>query len=392
MVNLPKDSCTGCSACASVCPRHAIQMKENSEGFLYPEVDEKACVNCGACLSVCHVLHDIREVRPLQAYAGVYADDAVRLGSSSGGLYSAIAEWVLSHEGVVYGAIYGNSGKDVFHANSDDVPFQFQRKSKYVESDLRDTYLRVQNCLKQGRWVLFSGTPCQVSGLYAFLGERAEKLLTVDFVCHGVPSRRVYREFCEDLERRYRAKLCDVDFRPKLTGWRRHSIQACFENGAKYRRDAALDRYFSGFMAQNLFLRRCCYECQFRCSHQSDFTLADYWGVKKEDGIREDGFGLSLVMINTRAALSCWNEVSGKTRVQEVAPENYHYALQRRTSECYCLPDRERFFNLAAQKGSSAALMALVRTATWKRRMAFEIQMRRFCLVKFLRRLRTRRN
>lgn len=374
-IDLPLDKCTGCSACYATCPIGCISMRENAEGFIQPEIDVTKCSECGRCVSVCPVLEQSVRSRPIKGYCGFHTDSRVTKMSSSGGVYSAIAQPILDQGGVVFGAVYGDDCMTVHHAGSDSVPFSCQIGSKYVESDLGESFFDVKIVLQSGRQVVFSGTPCQVAGLYAFLGNRPDNLLAVDFVCHGVPSRKIYHNYFRNMEAKFGTKIRAIDFRPKIVGWHRHAISVYFENGKVYQRDAASDAYFTGFMAQNLFLKKACYSCQFRGTHKADITIADFWGSKIRPDIPDDDTGLSLVLFNSEKAIALVPVLAESLRIFPLDFSDYGYAFSERDPIAYGIKSREVFFKDYCSQGLAEALHQHVRLASWRRRFVFQVQL-----------------
>ena len=284
-----KSQCCGCGACAQRCPQSCISMQQDAQGFLYPEVDVDACVNCRLCEKVCPCLNEAGERDNADCFAAINTDVTVRMASSSGGVFSMLAQAALSRGGVVFGARFDEQW-DVFHDEANTleglIPF---RGSKYVQSVIGDCYAAAQACLKQGREVLFSGTPCQIAGLKRFLGRDDEKLLAVEVACHGVPSPKVWREYLRYISS---GKPIDrVDFRHKSTGWRDYSVII----GNRCRRHD-YDEYIGCFLG-NYSLRPSCFNCRFKKGRSgADITLADFWGIKAVNGLHDDNKGISLVL------------------------------------------------------------------------------------------------
>ena len=288
--------CTGCTACASVCPRKAITMERDEEGFLFPNVHPERCVHCGRCTKVCPVLHPMEARQAPAVFAAWNPDAVVRRDSSSGGVFSVMAEYVLENGGVVFGAAMDGQQR-VRHT----ICFQKEelwrlRGSKYVQSDLGQTFSLVRESLKR-RPALFSGTPCQVDGLYRFLGERPENLITCDIICHGVPSPGVWEDMVRSMHREQGLELRAVRFRNKVAGWKLPHFTAVYENGLVDSRPFYETEYGRAF-GRALFLRRSCHHCPYASLNRpGDFTLGDFWGLN--DYPEEQGLGISLLMVNT---------------------------------------------------------------------------------------------
>ena len=294
-----RSRCTGCSACAAVCPKDAIAMRRDQEGFDMPVVDHAKCVRCGRCSAVCPILHPEkpRGILPA-AYAAWVKDDAVRLASTSGGVFTALAEDVLRAGGVVFGAAF--DGK--LHLRH-TAAFRAEdlgkfRGAKYVQSDLGNTFREIREVLKT-RPVLFSGTPCQVDGLYRFLGERPENLTTCDLVCHGVPSPGVWESFAADQAERKRKAVSTVCFRSKTAGWHNSYLTLRYEDGSQDSAPLYETEYGRGF-GRSLFLRESCFRCPYSSlSRVGDLTLGDFWGLRPEELPEQQEKGVSLLLINT---------------------------------------------------------------------------------------------
>lgn len=294
--------CCGCHACASVCPKQCIHMEEDKEGFLYPIVDDTLCVQCELCKSVCPVLNSvIPEMGELpEAMAAIHMDDAVRNVSSSGGVFTALVQTVLARGGVVFGAAWEDNFRRVRHiAVSSVEELSALQGSKYLQSTIGTSYIQVRELLEQGREVLFSGTPCQVEGLYSFLGKKYENLILVDIVCHGVPSPMVWQKYVSWQEETFGASVSGMFFRDKKTGWKRFSTAMSFDNGKRRIERKERNHFMQAFL-ENACLRPSCYNCRFKkCNRVSDLTLADFWGIEDVCPDMDDDRGTSLVLVHT---------------------------------------------------------------------------------------------
>lgn len=317
----PHDCC-GCTACASACPRGSISMKENSEGFLYPEVDESTCVECGLCVRVCPVISQFPARRPLEVYAVKHSDGAVRDGSASGGAFPLLASAVLAEGGKVFGSRFDSNMEAVHDSAGTPEEAAAFIGSKYLQSRMEDCYGRVRSALREGLPVLFTGTPCQVAGLNHFLLGCAgkvplDRLITVDLICHGAPSPGVWRRYLAEevssLEAKgYRGITVDeVRFRDKeegRAGWKGYNFKIFFSaadsSGAPCRhvlseKGKAENLFIRGFLA-DLYSRPSCYRCparEFRSG--SDLTIGDFWGIGDLRPDFDDDRGVSAVLVNT---------------------------------------------------------------------------------------------
>lgn len=290
--------CTGCTACASGCPRDAITMERDREGFAYPTVDLDKCVHCGRCTAVCPLLHE-REPKPLPAvFAAWNRDESIRKDSTSGGAFTALADYVLEGGGVVFGAAFDGKQhlRHVACFRKEDL--WRLRGAKYVQSDLGDTFRAVREALKT-RLVLFSGTPCQVDGLYRYLGGRPENLITCDLVCHGVPSPGVWEDMARSIEQRKRKGLQAVRFRNKVTGWKDSHFTTVYDDGTVDTAPLFRTEYGRAF-GRALFLRPSCYRCAYtNMNRPGDFTLGDFWGLRDDELPEQQEKGINLLMVNT---------------------------------------------------------------------------------------------
>lgn len=377
-----KTFCCGCSACASVCPRQCISMKADEEGFLYPHLDETICIDCGLCEKVCpFITEDKDESPPLHAFAAKNLNDDVRLSSSSGGLFTLFADKIINEGGVVFGAQFDDNWNVVHGEATTKEELSKFRGSKYVQSSIGNSYVKAKGYLKQGRKVLFSGTSCQIMGMKRFLGKEYENLLTIDVICHGVPSPKVWKGYLEEVMRvaykgnknQFRSlftsiipetdapiqgDLMGISFRDKTYGWRKNSFALSFaEASTKGEKNQFCSliandyrsKYFVAFN-NNLTIRHSCFNCPAkggRCG--SDITLADFWGVEKELPDFSDDKGISICMCNTVKGIKAFDALM--IDKQEVP---YTQAVSHNHAWCISLPPhpkREKFFKLFSKDG-----------------------------------------
>jgi len=303
-------ACTGCAACAGACPQDCVTMEPDAEGFPNQRIDSDVCNDCGLCRRICPVCDDeslpesenlvADRVPAPQVFAAWHLDDAIRQGSTSGGVFTALADYVFAQGGVVVGAAF-DDGLVVRHVLIESAAYLGRlRGSKYVQSEMAPAlFLRVRELLNQGRPVLFSGTPCQVSGIRHFLRRPFETLFCCDIVCHGVPSPLLLFRYGEH----YKAmgkQLSDISFRDKATGWKRYSVRQHFASGETCLRSTFADPYMAAFL-HTYCLREACYGCRFTNTVRwGDLTLADFWGVAKTyPEYDADDKGTSLLLANT---------------------------------------------------------------------------------------------
>ena len=300
MPTLPTEYCTGCSACVALCPVGAITMAEDREGFLRPVVDHSKCIKCGKCEKYCHVLQERSAERtPIGVYAAKAADEEIHSRSQSGGVFCALAEAVLSQGGAVYGAALNENFETNHIRVTDRQALGRLQGVKYVQSRLGDSYTQAGEDLKKGTAVLFSGTPCQVAGLYSYLQGRAiptDKLLTADLVCYGVPSPGVFRQWVKCLEKAHRGKLTAMQYRRTDALWGKGKELYRLDNGKVLEGD-----YYTKLYFRNLIIRPGCERCRYcNVSRPADLTLGDFWGIDKAMPDFFDDRGVSLVLVNTQ--------------------------------------------------------------------------------------------
>lgn len=303
MINITdKSQCCGCSACAQRCPKRCISMHRDAEGFIYPNVDESVCIGCGLCERVCPVINRYGEREPLAVYAAKNTDDTVRMQSSSGGMFTLLAERTIEQGGVVFGACWDeewNVKHDCVERKEDIIKL---RSSKYLQSIIGDNYIRVEKFLKQGRQVLFTGTPCQIAGLKHFLSKDYDNLLAVEVICHSVPSPGVWQRYLSEKLQGIglsKSDIRQISFRDKSTGWKSYSFIIKDKNGNKHCELSGRNAFMRGFLA-DLYTRPSCHACPAKqLKSGSDITLGDWWGIDSLLPEIDDDRGVSAVMANT---------------------------------------------------------------------------------------------
>lgn len=287
-----KSRCSGCTACHAVCPHDAIAMKPDKLGFMYPEVDMEVCVDCGLCERVCPHLKEYPESSPIKVFAAYNMDSDVRMKSSSGGVFPAVAENVLKAGGTVFGAAFvDHDTGTVAHVQADDEEaLKPLCGSKYVQSELRDTFRKIKSQIRDGRNVLFTGTPCQVAGLESLFMRKPENLMTMSCACHGVPSPQVWSRYYQELK----GNSNDVSFRDKSTGWKGYDVRI-----GDYVSPAFKDPYMLA-MLKGLTLRPSCVTCPYKGkAFGGDILAGDWWGIGKLVPELDDDCGTSAVLVNT---------------------------------------------------------------------------------------------
>lgn len=334
---LEENKCCGCQACANICPKNAITMQENEKGFLYPSIDQDKCINCGACKQACPVLNKKEEVeKDIATYACYNKNLQERLNSSSGGMFILLAKEIIRKGGVVFGAAFDENFnvKHTYADNEKDL-IKFMG-SKYTQSDIGNTYKEAKKFLEQDRVVLFSGTPCQIEGLKAYLKKDYDKLYTQDIICHGVPSPKVWRKYLDYQKELNNEDIKSVSFRNKDHGWSLFRMKISFDTKA-YSENHNEDLYMKSFL-KNICLRDSCYECSFKKKYRiSDITLADFWGIDKIYPNMNDDKGISLILLNSAKGKELFGEIKKNIEYREVELDiaaKYNSALTESAKHC----------------------------------------------------------
>ena len=318
-IEITHSCCTGCHSCYSICPQRAIEMKCDYKGFLRPIINRNLCVGCGLCQKACPlncvtVPLDEKTV----AYAAFSLDSSVHYNSSSGGIFTLLSTEVINYNnGAVYGAAF-NDSYNVIHTRSTTDVRIFQT-SKYVQSRIGDSFLKVEDDLRNNMTVLFSGTPCQTAGLKKYLdvkGVDTRKLMLVDIICHGVPSPLLWEKHVKNVSGERIPVF--ISFRDKRNSWGGYNFTCRFSDGTEYSVVANMDSYMKGF-SSNMILRDSCYSCQYKTiSRVADITLADYWGVENHDPDMKTRNGTSAVIIHSANGLELFSSVSSKMKKKEI--------------------------------------------------------------------------
>lgn len=303
-------NCTGCYACGNICPVGAIIFVPDSKGFMIPQVDTDKCIKCKKCVEVCPSLSPLQKSDHHQpvVYAAWNKDTAIRVDSTSGGVFSALAEAVIAQGGYVVGAEYDGEFNVHHTIISETKKIKQQRQSKYTQSDLGCIFSDIKTLLEAGNLVLFCGTPCQSAGLQKYLHKVYDKLYICDFICRGVISPKVYKKFLTDVSP-CNSSLQKVHFKNKDFGWNRFSTKLTFSNGDYYQKDRNEDYYMRGYLRHNLYLRDCCYQCDYKSIPRiSDISLGDFWGIGNYDSSLDNEQGTSVVLVNSEkgANLFVW--------------------------------------------------------------------------------------
>lgn len=304
-----KEKCTGCLSCLNICPKNAIKLIFDNQGFWQPEIDKTKCINCRLCHKSCPVFFKpATDVFSPKVYACWHKDEVKRRQAASGGLFTALMQNALKKDFLVCGATLTDTMQIKHIIIDKPEEYSLLVGSKYVQSHLNNTFRQIRNFLLQGKKVLFSGTPCQVAGLYAFLKKRYEnQLYTVDLLCHGVPSPYVFKQYVTHMEKIYESKLVNFHFRQK-PGWRRYQVILEFANKKKDITYKDTSPYINGFLKGN-FLRPSCYSCDYTTlKRYSDLTIGDFWNYFSDNNTDiDDDKGISMLLINNQNGNDLFN-------------------------------------------------------------------------------------
>lgn len=311
-----KALCCGCGACYSACPQACIEMKQDEEGFLFPVINKLNCIDCKLCEEVCPIGDDhykeFYNEKQNICYAGMYNDSVVVLESSSGGAFTAIVNSYCDSNYVIFGAAFEDifKAKHTYVNKKDDIVIF--RKSKYLQSEIADCFIKAKDFLEADKKVLFTGTPCQIAGLRSFLGKDYENLLTIDFLCHGVPSQKVFNNYIKSKE--HKKKIVKYSFRNKFA-YDLYGISIIWRGGKKNNYHSNIDNYMRGFF-NVLFNRVACSQCKFACSNRvSDVTIADFWGLTNTELNTVNG--VSLVIFSTKKGMALKNNLGNYMFLEE---------------------------------------------------------------------------
>lgn len=355
MINIEsKDKCCGCTACASICPKQAIQMEADEEGFLYPNVYQHKCVDCHLCEMVCPIIfRDDLEVnsKPLKYLAARLNNFSELMASSSGGVFWALAKEIVARKGIVVGAEYSKD-VSVIHGFAENIEdCKKFRGSKYSQSDITGCFKKIKFFLESGRTVLFSGNPCQVEGLKRYLNKTYENLMTVDLVCHAVPSPKFFREYCDYVNLVFKKELVAINMRDKADhGWsHKYSYRYIFADGTEEVDSTKISNWGRLFFSQYIN-RPSCHSCRFsNLQRPGDITLADFWDDEHNRRDVVDKYGTSLVLINTEKGSKLFDAVRSSLNVFEVSErDSLQPSLVRRTPSKL---DRAQFWAYYQRKG-----------------------------------------
>lgn len=395
-----KKNCCGCSACVQRCPKQCIRLEEDSEGFLYPQVDEETCIKCGLCEKVCPILNQADKLPVQEVLAVKNPDEEERMNSSSGGVFLPLAREVINKGGVVFGAVYDDSW-EVHHVYAEKIEDVYPMMgSKYLQSKIENTYKEAERFLKQGREVMFVGSPCQIAGLRTFLRNKEyPNLLAVDFLCHGVPSPGVWRRYLAETYGGYGVKehgrlqatagkntvllsslnatspIGDIKFRDKTeSGWKKYRFVVCQKSASKADQNSVLSSdihydnpFMRGFLS-DIYLRPSCYACKCKNGvNHSDMTIADFWGINQIAPEFDDDKGVGLVLLNTKKGEEYFSRLP-----MDMMPSNLekaHYYNGGFNEHTKAHPKRDQFFFLIENGKSIKAAVDICLRLPFKQRV-----------------------
>lgn len=321
--------CIGCLSCYNSCPTGAIKTVSREDGFSYPSIESSKCIGCHSCINSCPERLKISKNIPLECYSCYAKKESFVLQGSSGGVIPLLADYVISRGGVLFGAVFDNETSSIIHTSSDKVAVDKIFRSKYVQSNIGSSYKEVKSLLDENSLVMFTGSPCQIAGLKAFLNKDYENLILVDFICHGVPSPGVFKNILANHEKKRRCKIREVSFREKDYGWVNQTIKLYYEDNTVEFKKSKLSTFYNLFVF-NYILRKSCYNCKYQDTPSGDITVADDWTFKKNVK------GASKVYLNSRKGVETFSRikeaVSFEKSAQAAFPPRKKYNTKGRTS------------------------------------------------------------
>lgn len=354
-----KTKCSGCGACAQVCPQNCINMTADNEGFLYPYADAARCVKCGLCLKVCPILNNKPQNKVAAVYGASAKDQGLLSVSSSGGMFSLIADYVFERGGVVFGAAFDENFKVAHNFVDNKEDLDALRRSKYVQSETADTFQKSKEFLQSGRLVLFTGVSCQIAGLKNYLCKEYQNLYTADLICHSVTSPEVWEKY---LKENFISGAVKINFRDKTFGWEKSGGVIYLKDG----KELPLDTYLLGF-GGSLYGRPSCHKCAFKGAHKyADFTMADFWGVQKAKPELYNKNGVSLLTLNSQKAQKVFEEIKrnmnyAQVNLEEVVRYNPCFYKSRKPS-----PKRAEFFARFQKEPLNGIIKTLTKESFFK--------------------------
>ena len=351
-----KELCSGCGACSHNCGLNAIQMKSDEEGFFYPVINQELCVDCGKCRRLCPFVKGNTKDGIPKVYAAKNLSDTDRLHSASGGIFTLLSNIVFRNGGVVYGAVF-DSDMQVIHRCAASVEERNpMRGSKYVQSNLEHIFLQVREDVKTGKIILFTGTPCQIAGLKAFLGKEYSNLYTCDIVCHGVTSPKIFREYLSYIEEKYYSKIKNISFRNKEQGWDQQKWKMELESGQILLDNKDVNIYKRLFYS-HVIQRPSCHECPYASIRRpGDITLGDFWGIENSLPDFKDELGVNVVLVNTPKGVDFFEKIKDKVSYIEsdvkscLQPQLQYPTKKSKKREMFWKDYKQKGFSYVAKK------------------------------------------
>ena len=380
---IDKKNCCGCWACKNICPKSCIVMIEDNEGFRYPKVDINNCIGCDLCEKVCPILNVKHELKndSQKGFLLQIKDERIRNESTSGGAFTAIASWVLTNDGVVFGASMNLGEKRVEHTWVETIgELSKFRNSKYVQSDIHDSYLSCKRFLSEGRWVCFSGTPCQIEGLKHFLRKEYEKLVTIDVVCYGIPSPGLFKDYLSWKQNKIGGQFKKILFREKRLCYNYTSFSIYNDDEKRnYHKGVESEQFMRSFFS-NMNVRPSCYNCRFKKRYRvSDFTIWDCYDVKMFSN-KYDDKGTNRVLVHSLLGERIMSEITPLIKLEQY--ENVDFFIADEIAMVKSVPlniKREQFFSDYAQMNMETLMnkwfpiTMKVRINSFLRKIAFKL-------------------
>lgn len=346
--------CCGCEVCADICPTKAIVMVEDSEGFKYPNIDNKKCINCGKCLKNCPMRNStfrIKKYKEPLGFAVKHKEEQTRMKSRSGGIFTALSDIILDNNGIIYGCILNEKFEAIHYRADNKKNRDLMRGSKYVQSSMEGIVNQIIEDLKNDKLVMFTGTGCQVQGIRQAVPTKLQKkLLLVDIVCHGVPSPKIWREYLSYISNKYNGKITAVDFRNKKEyGWKDH-VESIEVNGKRFD-----SKVYTNLFYNHVIIRPSCFKCPYKnVNRPGDITIADFWGVDDVISGFNDNKGVSLVLINNDIGKKYYEKAKKYIIFKSVELEK---TLQPPLRGNFIEPsNRKKFWNIYYKKGFNKAI------------------------------------
>ncbi len=348
-----KKDCCGCYSCFNVCPVGAINFSMDTEGFFYPVVDTQRCINCNLCNKVCPIENKTEVKNDYhQAFACVNKNFSIRMKSSSGGAFFALAKYVVEKGGIVYGAAFDKKMRLVTTKATTLDEIYPLLGSKYVQSEVGNAYQEVKRYVDMGRIVLFVGTGCQIAGLRGYLKNQSyDNLILVDFICHGVPAPGIWQSYVSFREKQAHSKMVTAEFRNKQRNWRQYYAVHTYENGKTENIHRSDNPYHLSFL-KNYSLRPSCFDCHFKGTERaSDITIGDFWSVNKHINDMDDKKGVSLIIVHTKKGTRVFDEIKEELRIEEVDHDLVVSSNVPYLESVKCPNNRSEFYDALKENG-----------------------------------------